>query len=83
MCTMAMIQLSDPAIFSGIAVTAVTGNVQQFLFQTKTVLTSVAAALPALWLRMIPNLSYCTSQKYATEAGFMKHILQSNFLSRA
>ena len=59
-----MIQLSDPApslipvVFSGIAVS----GIQLFLFGAKVVLISVAAALPALWLRMMPNPSYCTSQ---------------------
>ena len=54
-----MIQLFDPVDFSGIAVS---GIFQPFLFETKIVLISVAAALPALWLRKMPNPSYCTSQ---------------------
>ena len=57
MCTIAIIQVSDPEIFSGISVSG-----KLFLFEAKVVLIAVAAALPALWLRMMPNPSYCTSQ---------------------
>ena len=61
-----MIQLSDPVIFSGIAVSE---NLQLFLFDAKVVLIFVAAVLPALWLGMMPNPSYGTSQD--TDAGFV------------
>ena len=54
-----MIQLSDRDDFQGLQCLE---NIQLFLFDAKVVLISVAAALPSLWLKMMPNPSYCTSQ---------------------
>ena len=54
--------------YSGIALQCLE-NVQLFLFDAKVVLIFVAAVLPALWLGMMPNPSYGTSQD--TDAGFV------------
>ena len=60
-CTMALIQLSDPVILSGLQRL---GNIERFLFEANVILISVAAVLPALWLRMMPDPGpfNCSSQ---------------------
>ena len=58
-CTFPIIQLSHNVILSYIQSLGVN---QRFLFGLKVVLIPVAAALPASWLRKMPNLTYCLNK---------------------
>ena len=58
-CTMAMIQHSDHVILSGIELS---GKYSTVPVWAKRFFISVAASLPALWLKMILNPFYCISQ---------------------
>ena len=77
--TCTIILLSDNVILSYIQSLGVN---QRFLFGLKVVLIPVAAALPASWLRKMPNPTYCPKSRYSTKAGSLKLYLQWNFLSR-
>ena len=58
MCTIAMIQLSDPVIFSGIAASRKYSTIPVW---GKSCF-DLCGCVQVLWHRMMPNSSYCTSK---------------------